>query len=815
MAQESNDVQTVESELHFGSFRLEIAKQLWRSDQPVDLRPRTLALLRYLAERPHQLVTKEELLTQLWPGIYVSPTVVKVCVREIRHALGDEATKPQFIETVGLQGYRFIAPIKATLPVLSPQFSVPRLESESRVPQLTTDENWQLPTGLQPLTPDIWRLTTHFVGREYELAQLQAWYERVQQGERHITFVSGEAGIGKTTLVERFLAQAQARGPVRIGRGHCIEQYEHGEAYLPVLQALQQLCRAPNGDQVVAILRRYAPLWLVQLSGVIEGDELEKLQRQVQASSPQRMLREFAEAIEVLAAETPLILFLEDLQWSDVATLELLAYLAQRRERARLLVIGSYRPAEMVLSGHPLRRVAEGLIGRRQAQGLALELFTQAEVEAYLTQRLAGSPVVDVLGLVIHRYTEGNALFVMHFVDYLLQQGLLVEADDHWKLRAEPATIEDLIPDHVQLLITKQIEGLSREVQQFLEMASVVGMTFTASEVAAVINHPLEATEAVYDELANQGRFLEVQGLAEWPDGSITVRYHFRHALCQHTLYHRIGLAQRVRWHRQLGEHFAKVYGEHTQEIAGELAFHFERGREYRRAILFWQQAGEQALQRSAYQKALEHGQVGMSLLTQLPATAERGQLELKLRHIVSIALSMIRGFTDDELEDNLDRAQQLCRELDDDATLVSVVISLARLQLFRANRPKLEELVRQEKDMVERLHDPLLLVQLHTQLVASETLRGRHTRAEEHYQQILRHYNPQAHRFSPAFFGQDPFAGVLGPSGLNLSLSGWLDQGWSRLAQGIALAEEYEQYVICGQRAVARRAGEVPSRRV
>jgi len=723
--------------------------------------------------------------------------VVKVCVREIRQALGDEATKPQFIETVGVQGYRFIAPITATLPVLSPQFSVPRLASESRVPQLTPDGNWQLPTGLQPLTPDIWRLTTHFVGRESELARLQVWYKRVQQGKRHITFVSGEAGIGKTTLVERFLAQAQARGPVRIGRGHCIEQYEHGEAYLPVLQALQQLCRVPNGDQVVAILRRYAPLWLVQLSGVIEGDELEKLQRQVQTGGPQRMLREFAEAIEVLAAETPLVLFLEDLQWSDAVTLELLAYLAQRRERARLLVIGSYRPADMVLSGHPLRRMAEGLIGRRQAQGLTLELFTQAEVEAYLTQRLTGSPVVDVLGLVIHRRTQGNALFVMHFVDYLLQQGLLVEADDHWQLRAEPATIEDLIPDHVQLLMTKQIEGLSREGQQFLEMASVVGMTFTAREVAAVSKHPLEATDAVYDELANQGRFLEVQGLAEWPDGSITVRYHFRHALCRHTLYHRLGLAHRVRWHRQLGEHFAQVYGDHTQEIATELAFHFERGREYRRAILCWQQAGEHALRRSVYQKALEHGRAGIRLLTRLPATAERGQLELKLRQIVNIALSVLRGYTDDQLADNLDRAQQLSRELGEDATLVAVVISLARLQLFRANRLKLEELVRQEKEMVERLHDPWLLVQLHTQLVSSETLRGRHTRAEEHYQQILRHYDPQARRFSPTFLAGDPFAGVLGISGLNLSLSGWLDQGWSRLAQGLARAEEYEQYVL------------------
>ena len=117
-----------------------------------------------------------------------------------------------------------------------------------------------------------------------------------------------------------------------------------------MLQALQQLCRAPDGDQVVAILRRYAPLWLVQLSGVIEADELEKLQRQVQGSSPQRMLREFADAIKELAAETPVILFLDDLQWSDAATVEFLAYLAQRREPTRLLVIGTYRPADTILS---------------------------------------------------------------------------------------------------------------------------------------------------------------------------------------------------------------------------------------------------------------------------------------------------------------------------------------------------------------------------------------------------------------------------------------------------------------------------------
>jgi predicted ATPase len=629
------------------------------------------------------------------------------------------------------------------------------------------------------------------------LAQLQAWYERVQKGEPHIIFVSGDAGIGKTTLVERFLAQAQARGIVRIGRGHCIEQYEHGEVYLPVLRALQQLCRAPDGDQVITILRRYAPLWLIQLSGVIEVDELEKLQRQVQGANPQRMLREFAEAIEALATETPVILFLEDLHWSNAATVELMEYLAQLRGQARLLVIGTYRPADTVLSKHPLRRIVQRLVGRGQCRELALELLTQAEVKAYLTQRLAGSPVTDILGPVIHRCTEGNALFVMHFVDYLFHQDMLMEAEGRWELRVKPETIKELIPDHVQQLIAKQVEELSKETQQFLEIASVVGISFTAREAATVLNRPLEATEAVYDELANQGRFLEVQGLAEWPDGSLTVRYHFRHALYQHTLYHRVGLAQRARWHRQLGEHFTQVYGEHIREIAGELAVHFERGRDYQRAILFRQQAGEHALRQSAYRKVLEHGQAGLDLLTQLPATVDRRHLELRSRQLVGAALSTLRGFTDDEVEDNLRRAQQLCRELEDVPTLVAMVISLARLQLFRANRPALEELVRQEEELAEHSHDPLLLVQLHTQLMTSEIIRGRHTRAEEHYQQILRYYNPQAHRSSPAFLAGDPFVGALGTSGLGLSLAGWLDQGWSRLAQGLALAEEYAQYVL------------------
>jgi predicted ATPase len=341
-----------------------------------------------------------------------------------------------------------------------------------------------------------------------------------------------------------------------------VEQAGQGEAYLPVLQALQQLCNAPDGDQVVTILRRYAPLWLLQLSGVIGAEERERLQRQADGCSPQRMLRELAQAMKELTAESPVLLFFDDLQWSDASTLDAIAYLAQVREPARLLVIGTYRPADTILSGSSLRGIVQQLNGRRQSQELALELLTQAEVQACLSHRLAGSRVVKVLGPIIYRRTEGNALFVTHFVDYLLQRGLLAETNGGWELGAETGTLEELIPDHVHQLLVKQIEGLSSEVQQLLEVASVVGPTFTAGEVAAVINRPLEAIEAVYDELAVQKQFLEARGLAEEPDGSVTVRYHFYHALYQHVLYRRIGLAQRVRWRRQLEEQLVRFYKE-------------------------------------------------------------------------------------------------------------------------------------------------------------------------------------------------------------------------------------------------------------
>src|SRR5262249_28644202 len=163
----------------------------------------------------------------------------------------------------------------------------------------------------------------------------------------------GEPGIGKTTVVDAFVAHLAGDPGLWIGRGQCVEHCGAGEAYQPVLDAVGRLGREAGREHLIALLNQYAPTWLTQLPPWVGEAEQEALQRKTQGATREGMLREMAEALEILTAERGLVLWLEDLQWSDAATLDLLAAVAQRREPAQLLVIATYRPAEVIVHGHP------------------------------------------------------------------------------------------------------------------------------------------------------------------------------------------------------------------------------------------------------------------------------------------------------------------------------------------------------------------------------------------------------------------------------------------------------------------------------
>src|SRR5262249_53024539 len=160
-----------------------------------------------------------------------------------------------------------------------------------------------------------------------------------RRGARQVGFITGEAGIGKTTVVDAFGAQVAQEPELWLARGQCIESYGAGEAYLPILEALGQLCRGPDSGHLVAWLAQPAPTWLVQMPALLAPDALETLQHRVLGATRERMLRELTEALDALTAERTLVLVLEDLHWSDVATLDLVGALARRRARARLLLL--------------------------------------------------------------------------------------------------------------------------------------------------------------------------------------------------------------------------------------------------------------------------------------------------------------------------------------------------------------------------------------------------------------------------------------------------------------------------------------------
>src|SRR5262249_31920234 len=229
--------------------------------------------------------------------------------------------------------------------------------------------------------------------------------------------------------VDVFLGQAAALEGVWLVRGECLEHYGAGEAYLPVLAALGRLCRGPEGGHLVALLSQQAPTWLVQMPALLSAAELEVVQRRVAGATREQMLREMAEALETITAEQPLVLVLEDLHWSDAATLDLLAYLGRRREPARLLLVGTYRPVEVILRAHPLKDVKQDLELHRQCEELELELLTEAEVGQYLAVRLGvGGEAEEQSGLqalarALHRRTDGHPLFLVTGVGTLSPGG--------------------------------------------------------------------------------------------------------------------------------------------------------------------------------------------------------------------------------------------------------------------------------------------------------------------------------------------------------------------------------------------------------
>jgi predicted ATPase/type II secretory pathway predicted ATPase ExeA len=738
------------------------SQRLTRDDEEVTLRPRAFAVLRHLLEHAGQLITKDDLIRSLWAGAAVSDSVVKVCIREIRGALGESAKTPEYIETVPRRGYRFIADVTGVAAPLAPVGGGPVAVADA---------------------------FAHVVGRTAEVAQLQGWLLKAEAGERQIVLVTGEAGSGKTTLVDLFLERADVVDRMRIGRGQCLERYGEGEAYLPVLEALGRLCREAGGNQLVELLRQYAPTWLVQMPALVKDAELETLQRKVQGTTHERMLREITEAIEAFTTDKGLVLVLEDLQWSDYSTLELVSYLAHRRERVRLMVIGTYRPAHVALRTHPLHGIKQELLVKGQCEEIALEPLTEAEVSQYVDRRLGDRPTPAGFGPLIHQRTDGNPLFMVNFVDFAMEQGLATRASDSDD--CAPDELARSVPDDLRQMIEKLIDGLSGEARPLLEVASVAGVAFTAASVAAGERCSPDKVERQCDALVAREQLLRPLAARNWPDGTVSARYRFIHRLYQHVLYEQIGEARRVRIHRLIAERKEKAYGARVGEVAGELAWHFELGLDYERAIRYHRIVGTNELYLQAHKEAVKHLLKALELLPEVPESPQRIHEELALQAMLGEALLPLHGAGAPEVQRAYARAQELCQQVEDSPQTLPVMLGVVNTYQVQGKLRIAREIAERVLRLVKAQNDAEASSRVHLVLGSTLFWSGEIEEGRRHLEESVALAAAEHHGTPDLVYAFDARVRALSALSILLCAQGYVDQAVERSRESVALATE------------------------
>jgi DNA-binding winged helix-turn-helix (wHTH) protein/tetratricopeptide (TPR) repeat protein len=580
----------------FRGFRLDTVNQcVWREEGRIPLTPKAFAVLRFLVEHPGRLVTHDELMDALWPDTYVQPEVLRKYILEIRKVLGDQAAKPVFIETLPKRGYQFIAPIIYEGPASLPA--------------------WNCPGKL--------------VGRQPALEQLDLHLKKALLGQRQLVFVTGEAGIGKTTLIDAFLREIAWHPNLRITRGQCIEGFGGKEAYYPLLEAMGRLVREPDAAFAIQTLALRAPTWLIQFPSLVRADQMQLLQQEILGATRERMVREICEALEVITADRCLIIILEDLHWVDHSTLDAISALARRSEPSKLLFLGTYRPGAVMLSDNPLKVLKQDLLVRQLCYEVALERFGESEIAEYLAAKFPDGELPGGLAGLILRHSGGNALFMIAILEEMVKKGMISNGQGRWKLTQPLDRIDPGVPETLHEMLTVLFDQLGAEEQNVLKCASIAGERFSVWAVSSVLDADAVQVEGLCETLAARQQFIKSGGVHVLADGSPSAQYEFRHALYREFIYKRLSTTERWKFHRKLAVRMEASFTLPSPSVISELALHFEEGREYKRAVHYLIFAAENAARRYALRNAIDVLQHALELLSHL---TPESRLELELQ---------------------------------------------------------------------------------------------------------------------------------------------------------------------------------------
>jgi len=695
-----------------------------------------------------------------------------------------------------------------------------------------------------------------FVARERELAQLDGFLELALAGQGRVAFVTGEAGSGKTALIQAFASRAQAAHPdlvVAGGRGNA--HTGSGDPYLPFREILclltgdvaaQQAARVMTREQAER-LRRLMPLAVHALVKAgpdlidlfVAGEALlersrmvkpwpaevvplsrleEQTARRLDPTSAIRMqqsalFEQYARVLHELAASHPLLVALDDLQWADGGSLSLLFHLGRRLGGSRILLIGAYRPAEVAL-GRPLTASAppsadeetDDTRGRHPLESIVNELkrtfgpieidLEQGEGRRFVDAFLDSEP--NHLGGDFRRalcdHTLGHPLFTVELLRGMQERGDLArDAGGAW---VEGSALDwETLPARVEAVIAERIGRLPHRLRRLLSVASAEGETFTAEVVAQVLAAgEQEVIQSLSAALDRRHRLVSTRGVVRAGSQRLS-QYRFRHILYQRYLYGTLDEVERVHLHEQIGATLEGLYaGQDSAPIAIQLARHFQEAGIVEKAVRYLHQAGMRAVQMSAYQEGLAHVFRALSLLATQPESPERDRKELELRLVQIVAIQGVRGTQSPEMRDACVRARELCLAQGETSRLCEVLGNLSLHHFTRAEHQAAREFGEQSLRVARGLNDSFAEALGCWSLGVVLFSLGDFEAAQAHLERTIAFYVPEEHhRLFLHVLGSDAGVSAMAYSACALWCLGYPDQALRRSREALALGRQLD----------------------
>jgi serine/threonine protein kinase/tetratricopeptide (TPR) repeat protein len=633
------------------------------------------------------------------------------------------------------------------------------------------------------------------VGRSSERELLRGAYVRAKEGHSAIVAVTGEPGIGKSSLTDDFLTEL-ATGSERpiVARGRCSERLAGSEAYLPILEALDHLLRRGSNLSIDTLMRTVAPTWYVQVATRSEHPSIVDLRRDAAAASQERMKREISALFEDLSRTRPLVVFLDDLHWADISTIDVLNYLAGRFDDMRVLVLVTYRPSEMARAQNRFEAISRELQSRGLFEEIALPFLGRRDVERYLALEFPEHRFPPEFGAFVHTKTEGSPLFMADLVRYLHDSGSIAHENSRWVLTRSMADLPRDLPESVRSMIARKIAQLDERDRRLLVAASVQGHEFDSATVSDAAEMDPSDVEDRLDVLQRLHVFVTRLREEEFPDRTLTLRYQFVHVLYQNALYESLQPTRRASLSGRVARSLVARYGPRDSDIAGRLAVLFETARDFGASARYFFTGAQHALGLFAFREALSLAERALASLKGLPDGPERIQQELGLQMIRGQALRLMKGWSAPEIEPVFARARELCHQLNDPPALFPVLWAITLFHAIRGDlreyRTRADELMA----MAEQSANPVFLMGAHHLVGVNREFLGDMVEASRILDRGRELHVPAQHLAYTAMYGLDPGMIARAMSSRPLWVLGYPDRALARARETLALARSQRQ---------------------